>query len=380
MHFKINFEHIETDAGGTILINENDLAYTNIYLESIDSAYTGSFFRGFSSANVNYRKLDGKYYLNYYDINIHYINILTGEHFVFNAVYAVTNAKLDDASPIPYNKTVKYTDIFMDSPVDTSAIFWNDYNIIEDDQHIKYFTKRYEPQPPKEGRDIHGKLSRFIEGFSFQTTFGTIWWNKHLYPGELVAFENTNTEIERARYVYDDKPLYLMSFSVGYNLSRQSSVNYYLTSNIFSKDNYISHDFSYLYRTRIKHYGNPLFLDAGGGFSFFKHENHPVFEKRSQSYPFIFRSQDIRYVGIKGRSINLKAQLTYFPERFLAVVLNAGLGYITDSESFFSHNDDRLPGYNITYQILQTYEPVFFKDRLRPAVLIGLKFYPFGAY
>jgi len=379
MNYKIDFEHTETDAGGTILINENGLAITNIYFETIDSVYTESFFRGFSSANVNYAKLDGKYYLNNYDIKIHYVNILTGEKFVFNAVYAVSEAFLNDASPIPYRKTAKYRDIFMDSPVDTSSTFWENYNIIEDDTQIKSFTSKYEPDPPAVKANLLRNLPGLLENFSFQVGAGNTWTSNYLYPNELIAYEHSDSETEKARYVYDDKPVNNLLFSMSYNITRLLSVNYNFAMNFFSKDSYIGHELSCLYKARIKHYGNPMFIDGGLGFSSFTYKKHPEFEKRSQTYPFIFRSEDIYYAGIEGRAYFLEAQLTYFPERFIGVALSAKLAYIAEYSWFYKHNEDRI--HDHTYRAFNIHhENIFFKDRLKPSVSIGIRFHPFGAF
>ncbi len=143
---------------------------------------------------------------------------------------------------------------------------------------------------------------------------------------------------------------------------------------------YVGHELSYLFRTRIKHYGNPMFLDAGFGYSTFNHKKQPVFEKRSEDFPFVFRSDDIYYTGIEGRGYHLETQLAYFPERFLAVILNAKLCYITDYKAFYKHNEGRMESYDITYQAYNTRETFFFQDKIKPSITIGIRFYPFGAY
>jgi hypothetical protein len=91
---------------------------------------------------VNYRKIDGVWYLNYVRVEI--VFRVKWKKELFRSTYttmselAVTDITLDNVEKYKFRESAKFTDIFVEQVSDfEDPAFWGDYNIIKPDESIE---------------------------------------------------------------------------------------------------------------------------------------------------------------------------------------------------------------------------------------------------
>ena len=91
---------------------------------------------------VNYRKIDGVWYLNY--VRTELVFRVKWKKELFRSTYttmselAVTDITLDNVEKYKFRESAKFTDIFVEQVSDfEDPAFWGDYNIIKPDESIE---------------------------------------------------------------------------------------------------------------------------------------------------------------------------------------------------------------------------------------------------
>ena len=121
------------------------------------------------------------------------------------------------------------------------------------------------------------KWIKYFMNFNWGIGIGERWINKNLYANKFQATQTNGLTVTNI-INYDNSPLLYGYFSVGYHISKKSEINYSFAKDKFSDNLYTCRDISYIYRTRIKNYGKPIFLNTEIGISFFKYERNAKFQ------------------------------------------------------------------------------------------------------
>ncbi len=109
-----------------------------------------------------------------------------------------------------------------------------------------------------------------------------------------------------------------------------------------------------------------------------------TFEKIPENYP----DDDSRYKGFYRQTLYKHDTIVYMGEAFIDSYKSSYNRSVMDSQieilrfrkfTGVSNYEDRI--HNYKYRALNIHqENIFFKDRLKPSVSIGVRFHPFGAF
>ena len=320
--------------------------------------------KGPATSSVTYSNFDGKYYLKKFNYKIYFTSRKTNEKLLTDANYTATNIKLVNAKPIDYKKTIAYNDVFMDETVDTSNDFWRKYNIIEQDKQTQQFINQSTAQS-NETRLINKTLKYLVE-FKFGAGISYHSASTDHFPATITAYQNDN-KTGFSSIVYDKKPVIFNYFNVGYKFSKVSAFSYYNYKNWFLEEKHEIHSFQYHHRKRIKHFGRPIFIEGGIGFSFYKHKLKLDLAKDSNNFPDL----TMEYAKAKGTNSDLSLAVVMFPHKSIAIKFSGNLSVTLINSSSIKYRKN-VPGIN--YETNEN-QNLNFSRRLRPAFSIGLNYY-----
>lgn len=360
--YELLFESKSQKISGKILIDKKDYGYANIKLEDQDTISESGFKKGPLSCNVTYTKIGDLYFLNNYSYSLILINPEKKEELVADLIYTTVESNLYNGSPIDYKRTIALNDVFMNETIDTSNNFWRNLNIIENDSSMNEFIKLHKNLQNQKSKS----WVKYLMNFNFGFGVGNRWMNSNLFANSFQATQISGVT-ETSIVNYDNKHLLYGYFSVGYHISKKSEISYSYAKDRFSDKQYIQRGLSYIYRTRIKNYGKPIFLNTELGISFFNYERKANFQNETP----IFLSENLYYIGIKGTDLNIATGLTAFLSNSFAASLKIQLSYMADYTTIFNYEEGLT---NIIYKPINE-QSVDFKDKLSTSVSIDIKYY-----
>lgn len=139
--YKIRFAPKNDHSGvakGTFLIDKKTLAYIrfdyNLTERGITQRMLGSLapLKQLSSRkSVSYYNYNNKWYLNSIYSASEYKNTRSGKLLETTDDFVTTSVEFDDVKPIPFEKQLRFTEIFSDVATEYSVSFWKDYTILE---------------------------------------------------------------------------------------------------------------------------------------------------------------------------------------------------------------------------------------------------------
>jgi hypothetical protein len=364
-HYQILFEKKDGNYSGKLLINKKNHAITHISTKySGEPIIENRYRKGPATSSVTYSNFDGKYYLKKFNYKIYFTNRKTNEKLLTDAHYTATNIKLVNAKPIDYKETIAYNDVFMDETVDTNNNFWRKYNIIEQDKQTQQFINQSTAQS-NETRLIN-KILKYLLEFKFGAGISHHSASTDHFPGTITAYQ-TDNKTGFSSIVYDKKPVIYNYFTVSYQFSKVSAFSYYNYKKWFLEEKHEIHSFQYHHRKRIKHFGRPIFIDGGIGFSFYKHKLKPDLAKDSNN----FTDLTMEYAKAKGINSDISLALVMFPHKSMAIKFSCNLSVALTNSSNINYTKE-VSG--IQYETKKN-QNLGFTGRLKPAFSIGLNYY-----
>ena len=364
-HYELEFENKTKTLSGKMLINKKDYAYAYFEYENNDTTTKHGYLKGPSRFQITYNKAESKYCLKSYFYNLLFTNKTNQEKLICEAYYTNTNIDMKNASPIDYNKTMSYTDIFMDKMVDSSINFWKNYNIIENDSRINNFINQQKEQLGSTGKkSILSKL----KNVQFSFGIGKRQLNNKLYPNSIQTI-NTNSEIIYTDIKPANKSVLFGYFSVGYSLTKKSSINFTYSKNRFDDFTYKRHSLAYEFKYRIKNYGNPIFLNSNIGLSNSWHKTSVNPDEAN-----ILPTEDLIFSVIKSSDVNVETGFTIFISKYITASLNFQLACIIDYHTSFEYTPGLVGS---QYKPYNTHD-IEFKDKLNSTITLGFYYYISG--
>lgn len=350
-HYKVEFESNIDSISGYLLINDQNYAITYIEYNNLKSpVLENKYYKNNHHVSISYRKVKSVYTLNKMVSSLDYINKKTKNELNLHIIYAATDSKVKNCSPIPFDKTISYKTIFMNNTSNSGEHSWDQFTIIAPTKKGTSFIRKYRMNQTNRKSHWASRLT----AFSFEIGSGYNFINNKTLTEKL---QSTNEEITLKK---EEISSILSYFTIGFNINKYYSLHFSSTRNHLFGSNYKSNNWNLKYKYRLTNIGSPLFLDVGFGYSFIQMKQ--IINQQNQNI--------ISSIKTKHDAISLNLQLSYQLNNNIYLVITGDCNYLINNKYHLCYKSEED---STNYNVIPASES--FINKFNTQLKLGIRYY-----